>query len=219
MVQEQQGSSTSGERLKRIATELTALSESGLAYSKNEYDIERLHRVGELASELMGTLLADPTPHYDRVVASTMGYATPKIDVRAGVFNEAGEVLLVKEVADGGRWTLPGGWCDVLETPSGAIEREVLEEAGLRTQAVHLAAVLDRDEWDHYPPLDHHVYKMFFICEPEESLDPEYKSLETDGAGWFPVNDLPDLSRGRTLPEQVQILHDHWKDRQVTRFD
>src|SRR5699024_5213261 len=105
--------------------------------------------------ELMA-LRTGELPAYDPLVASIAGYTTPKLDVRAGVFDAAGRVLLVREIADDHRWTLPGGWCDVLESPRGAVEREVLEEAGLAARVTHLAAVLDRHLWPHVPVYDRH---------------------------------------------------------------
>ena len=115
------------ERLLRVAKELTAISESALAYCRDPFDIDRFHRVGALARDLMSEVAAEDPPPYDREVASVAGYTTPKLDVRGGVFDADGRVLLVREVADGGRWTLPGGWCDILESPREAIEREVGE--------------------------------------------------------------------------------------------
>ena len=47
--------------------------------------------------------------------------------MRGAVFR-SDEILLVKEVDDG-RWTLPGGWADVNESPSESVTREVREEA------------------------------------------------------------------------------------------
>ena len=199
--------------------ELMALSESGLAYSRNEFDIGRFHQVGVIAERLMREVAADDRPDYDPAVASVAGYATPKIDVRGGVFNADGDVLLVREVADHGRWTLPGGWGDILETPSVAVEREVFEEAGLRVRAVELAAVLDREKWGHVPPVDRHIYKLFFVCEPLEDADLSYVSNETSGIGWFRVDDLPELSIGRVLPEQIRILQRHWRKRGPAEFD
>ena len=202
--------SESSQTIRRLSVELNALAESGLAFTTNQFDIERFHRVGAIAEELMNLIRTEPGEEYSQVVASTAGYTTPKLDVRGGVFNEEGRVLLVRELADNGRWTLPGGWCDVLDSPSEAVEREVFEEAGIRTKVTQLAAVLDRDKWPHWPPLDKHLYKMFFVCEPLEKLDLDYVSNETGGVGWFSVNDLPEMSIGRTLPEQVQLLHRHW---------
>ena len=57
-----------------------------------------------------------------------MGYATPKVGVRAAAFVD-GRVLLVREASDGS-WALPGGWADVTDSPAEAVVREVFEESG-----------------------------------------------------------------------------------------
>lgn len=198
------------ETLRRISIELTALSESGLAYCTDRFDIERFHRVGVLAQAIMQQLSDEPVVDYDPGVASVAGYATPKIDVRGGVFDSTGRVLLVSESADGDRWTLPGGWCDVLETPKQTVEREVEEEAGVRVRAVHLAAVIDRDQWPHHPAYDRHIYKLFFVCEAQGLIDLRFSSDETSRIAWFAIDDLPTLSIARVLPQQIRILHQHW---------
>ena len=54
-----------------------------------------------------------------------------------GVIFKNSEILLVREIADNGRWTLPGGWADVNETPSESVIREVFEESGFKTQVLN----------------------------------------------------------------------------------
>lgn len=205
--------------LRRISMELTALSEAGIWYGTDQFDLERFHRIGALAHELMNLVSIQPLPPYDRTVASAAGYSTPKVDVRGAVFDGDGRVLLVRETLDAGRWTLPGGWCDILESPKSAIEREVLEEAGLATKATHLAAVVDRDRWPHQPPMDHHIYKLFFVCEPMTGVDLNYTSNETSGIGWFAVDNLPELSVSRVLPDQIALLQEHWRNPGAAYFD
>ena len=39
------------------------------------------------------------------------------MDIRAVMFRGADEILLVSDKIDGGKWTLPGGWADVGQTP------------------------------------------------------------------------------------------------------
>lgn len=207
--------------IRQIAIELTAISESALAYCKDPFDIERFHRIHRLAHDLLSPHIQDAGSTYPEGLAAVAGYATPKLDVRGAVFSSEGEVLLVQEKADGDRWTLPGGWCDVLESPSSAVEREVKEEAGVSVQATQLAAVLDRELWPHVPALDHHVYKLLFICQPREGspVDLTYTSNETSGIGWFPIDALPELAVGRILPEQIALAHSHWKRPRPTTFD
>lgn len=198
------------EFLRRVAIELSALSESGLAYCTDRFDIGRFHRVGALAQEVMQHVAKDTLPDYDPAIASVAGYATPKIDVRGGVFDAEGRVLLVREIADDDRWTLPGGWCDVLESPRQAVEREVREEAGVAVRATHLAAVVDRDLWPHQPAYDRHIYKLFFVCQALGPVDLAFTSDETSEIAWFNVGDLPALSVSRVLPGQIELLYRHW---------
>jgi len=40
------------------------------------------------------------------------------VDVRGAAFSDDGRILLVREIADAGRWSLPGGWADVTNRPA-----------------------------------------------------------------------------------------------------
>ena len=91
------------------------------------------------------------------------GYPTPKVDVRAGVFNDRGDILLVQEASDG-RWALPGGWADEHDSPKLACEREVLEESGYRATAIKLAAIKDRSMHPYTPQRLERIYKLLFLC-------------------------------------------------------
>jgi ADP-ribose pyrophosphatase YjhB (NUDIX family) len=137
------------------------------------------------------------------------------VDVRAGVFRD-GRILLVRERRDG-LWTLPGGWADVNDAPSAAIEREVREESGFEAHAVKLAAVFDRRGHGH-PPSPRHTYKLFFLCE---LLGGEAThSYETDGVEFFAEHELPPLSLPRVTPEEIALLFQHQREPQLpTAFD
>jgi hypothetical protein len=54
-----------------------------------------------------------PLPVLEKEAATHTRYATPKIDIRAVIFRGTDAILMVREKADGGRWSLPGGWADV----------------------------------------------------------------------------------------------------------
>lgn len=197
------------------ARRLQAIAQNGLTYTENPYDVERFKQIQEIASEMMATYTgADPTYVLD-LFAKEKGYATPKIDVRGAVF-QGDQVLLVLEREDQ-KWTLPGGWIDVGEPPSEAVVREVFEESGYETRVLKLAAVYDRNKHPH-PPLVFHAYKLFFLCELTGGA--AATSIETDAAEFFPVHDLPELSMGRVLPEQIRRLYEHSQHRDwATEFD
>ena len=148
------------------------------------------------------------------------GYTTPKIDVRGVVFRDD-QLLLVREDLDAGRWTLPGGWADVGDTPSGAVAREIREEAGYRARAVKLLALYDRATQGH-PPYLFSAYKAFFLCElidAEQNLVP---NAETSQTGWFAESALADLdlSLGRVTLTQLRRFFEHHRCPELpTDFD
>ena len=90
-----------------------------------------------------------PKERLEALFAAEAGYATPKLGVRAAVFDEEGRILMVRETADVDRWTLPGGWAEVNQTPAEAVVREVFEESGYHVRPVKLAALWDRARQGH----------------------------------------------------------------------
>lgn len=184
----------------RWAKELHALAQSGLTYSENHFDLDRYRRIREVAAEIMASGGAIGADDMLEVWRLEEGYATPKVDVRAVVFNEQRRVLLVQEKSDG-LWTLPGGWADPNDSPKDVAAREVREEACVEVRPVRLLALLDRTVQGHTPLFPFHVYKAFILCD-WVSGDPNPGS-ETQGAAWFDPSDLPPLSLGRVLPHQI----------------
>lgn len=197
------------------ARKVQAIAQNGLTFSRDPFDRARYQELEQLTAAMLAAELDAPPATVRAFWEGERGYATPKVDVRGGVFRGA-EVLLVRERADG-RWTLPGGWVDVNDAPSAAVAREIFEESGYRARAVKLAALVDKNRHPH-PPGVHHIYKLFFLCELTGG-SPE-TSVETDAVGFFPVHSLPELSTGRVLAPQIERLYQHELDRSLpTDFD
>ncbi len=197
------------------ARRVQAIAQNGLYFSKDPFDRERYRELERLTATMLATELEAPLEAVRALWEGEHGYATPKVDVRGGVFRGA-EVLLVRERSDG-RWTLPGGWVDVNDAPSAAVAREILEESGYEARAVKLAALVDKNRHPH-PPGVHHIYKLFFLCELTGGSPAT--GHETDAVGFFPVRALPELSTGRVLRAQVERLYQHQLDPALpTDFD
>ena len=123
--------------------------------------------------------------------ADEYGYATPKVDVRGVVLDDRG-LLLVREVGET-RWTLPGGWADVGETPRRAVEKEVRQEAGLEVSAARVLAVYDRDfrgrtQWPA------HVYKLYVRCDALGGEPTGRRARNGGGRRSLRSSELPELS-------------------------
>jgi len=195
---------------------LQALAQNGLTYCKDPYDEQRYNELRTIAAEIMaaGAGQSDAAPVLEGFKFEE-GYATPKIDIRAAVFKDE-KILLVKERSDG-LWTLPGGWADVGDSPSLAAIREVKEESGFDVAAKKLAAVYDRDKHEH-PRIQHHVFKLFFLCELRGGSAAE--SVETSGVDFFAEGKLPPLSLTRVIEPQIRHMFEHYRNPALpTSFD
>jgi ADP-ribose pyrophosphatase YjhB (NUDIX family) len=183
------------------AQRLQALAQTGLEYATNHYDEERYKELAAMAA----SMLAGPEPKRIALAAELFrterGYATPRVDTRAAVFQDD-RVLLVRERSDGG-WTLPGGWAEVGQSPAESVEREVREESGYIVKAVRLLACWDRNKHPH-PPIPFHAYKLVFQCELIGGA--ASGSIETIEAGFFAEDQILELSLSRTLPEQIHFV-------------
>jgi ADP-ribose pyrophosphatase YjhB (NUDIX family) len=207
-----------GDDVRRIGIRLAALAQDGLTYGADEYDLDRYRQLAQLAAELFSKLSGRPADELAVELGRDSGYATPKIDVRGAIFDEAERVLLMREKIDG-RWSLPGGWADPGDSPSAAVTREILEETGHRSSAVKLIACWDRELQGHLPPLPVHVYKLFFLCRRNGAVQPP-AALETLDVGWFALDALPPLSLSRVQPRQLERALAHHRDPSLpTEFD
>jgi len=200
------------------AREIQALAQTGLAFSNDPFDLDRYAALRRLSARIMAEHTGERRERIEGLFDGEVGYATPKVGVRGAVFDAAGRILMVREVVDEHRWTLPGGWADVNQTPAQSVVREVFEESGYRVRAVKLAAVWDRARQGQ-APMAFSVIRMFFVCALEGG-EPA-TSLETSEVGWFAENDIPvDLSLHRTLPHHISRMFAHWRDPGLaTEFD
>jgi ADP-ribose pyrophosphatase YjhB (NUDIX family) len=199
------------------ARKVQAIAQNGLEFTRDTFDRDRFEQLQQLVTTILTSELAVTPGELEGLWRGDEGYATPKVDVRGGVF-EQDKVLLVRERSDG-KWTLPGGWVDVGDAPSFAVEREIREESGYLAKAVKLAALFDKNNPAHgHPPGILHIYKLFFVCELTGGT--ATLSNETDGVDFFPVNSLPPLSTGRATQSEIDRLYQHQLNRGLpTDFD
>ncbi len=186
-----------------IADEIRALATTGLHYTEGPFDRERYDKLLRLAARIAAHGAGDEPPALERLFRSAdEGYVTPKLDVRLALFR-GDDVLLVRERMDG-RWSLPGGFVDVGDSPSEAAVREAAEEAGVVARVERLAGVFDTRLQPDCPPHLFHIHKLVFVGRLlDPAADPRAGSEATDAA-YFAVTRLPELSLGRTLPLHVR---------------
>ena len=190
------------------------MSQAGLTYSQNEFDIERYKRLQEITAEMIESQSRLSKESVLESFSMQAGYATPKIDVRGAVVHE-GKILLIQERMDG-RWAMPGGWADLGNAPASVAEREVWEESGYHVKAEKVVAIIDANRIE--PMEFYHAFKIIFLCtliggEPQVSH-------ETMAVDFFDLNDLPPLSLYRTDKSMLREVFAHIQDpNRRTAFD
>lgn len=200
------------------AREIQATAQTGLTFSRDPYDLDRYRALLSLAARIMAEHAQADLRRIETLFTDQSGYATPKLGVRAAVFDEAGRVLMVRETADEHRWTLPGGWADVNQTAAQSAVREVVEESGYHVRPVKLAAAWDKAAQGlTIGPFS--ITTLFFVCELLGG--DATTSLETSGSGWFHEHEIPaDLSARRVNRRQIGRMFAHWRNRSLpAEFD
>jgi ADP-ribose pyrophosphatase YjhB (NUDIX family) len=190
------------------ATELQSIAQAGLTFGENQYDRDRYQQIRDLSVDILHEYTDMDHNKIKDLFASETGYQTPKVDIRAAVFNDD-KILLVNEKIDG-KWSLPGGWADVNSSVKESAVRECFEEAGAivkpkRVVAIHLGNIHN----NHNYPFT--IYKIFVECELIEYRFAE--NTETLGSGFFCIDELPELSVERNTLEQVRLCFDAKKSK------
>jgi ADP-ribose pyrophosphatase YjhB (NUDIX family) len=182
------------------ATELQSIAQAGLTFGENQYDRDRYQQIRDLSVNILQEYTGMEHNIIRDLFASETGYQTPKVDIRAAVFNE-NKILLVNEKIDG-KWSLPGGWADVNSSVSESAVRECFEEAGAIVKPKRIVAIhLGNRHNNHNFPFT--IYKIFVECELIEYRFAE--NTETLGSDFFSLEKLPELSTERNTSEQIKM--------------
>lgn len=197
------------EKWLKWAIELQSMAQNGLAYVNNVYDKERYERLRDISAEMIAEKSNISKEKVKDLFCNETGYQTPKIDTRAVVFKN-NKILLVHE--NNGTWSLPGGWCDVLESVKSNTIKEVREETGLNVEAVKIIAVQDRNK--HNTPIyAYGVCKIFIMCS---IIDGSFKdNIETTEIEYFSLDELPkNFANEKCTREQVEMCFKAKEDKE-----
>lgn len=196
------------EKWLKWAIEIQSIAQAGLAYTNNPYDIERFKRLREISAEMMAEKTDINLDKVKGLFCNETGYQTPKIDTRAAIFKD-GRILLVHE--NNGTWSLPGGWCDVLESVKSNTIKEVKEETGLDAEAVRIIAIQDRNKHNK-PQYAYGICKVFVLCNVIGGKFLE--NIETTEIKYFSLEEIPsNLAEEKTSREQIEMCFEAFNNK------
>lgn len=111
------------------------------------------------------------------------------VAVAAVIWNEAGEVLLIRRTKEprSGQWSLPGGKVEIGESLLDAVRREIREETRLEIAVLGLAGVaelIDEARGHHFVLLDYGARAVSGVAQA---------ASDAADATWFAYCDLAAL--------------------------
>lgn len=188
-----------------IADEMRGMATIGRHFAHNVYEVERAHRIMELAAKI-AALADEQPPEIVKAIFEAEPWlrVSPAIGVEAAVFNPQRELLLIQR-RDNGHWCMPGGVAEIGQTFAEAVLRELWEEAGMRGAVKRLLGVMDGRLWDSRAKV-HVVNLIFEIGCPDLTPKP---GIEAVDARFFGQHALPQpLQAGHTMrvPKCFELL-------------
>lgn len=196
--------------------EVLTISKIGKLFSKDPYALENYDKLEKKSMDALNkftNLKFERSNFFSRDV-----YPTPNLSVRTCVFNESNEILLVRELDDLG-YSVPGGWCDLFDSPSETANLECLQEAGCKIKDLELIGYIFKgtnekiEETINFNAVPE--CQIIFRAKADKFID--FKKTETDEIGWFKVDDLPKMSHKNSIEDWKKIILNA-KDR-ISFFD
>lgn len=176
-----------------------SIAKIGLKYTIDPYAKKNYEEIQSMTLSLLEELQSvnlERNNYFKRDI-----YPTPNISVRAVIFNDNGQILMVQEKKDGG-FSLPGGWADLYDSPTEATIREAEEEAGAKIKITGIVALLHRTPYK--TPLSVPEYALVFKAEFLGFI--RAHDHEIIQVRWVDPLQLPKLSDKVTKVEMDRII-------------
>lgn len=167
---------------------MLSISKIGLTYSTDPYAIENYQEIQDITMKMLEDFVSvnfNRPNYFERNI-----YPTPNISVRTIIRNDKNEILFVREAKDN-TYSLPGGWCDLYDSPSEAAKKEVSQEAGLEIKITRLVGILNKMSIDKTKGTPEYV----LVFEGKALGEFHSHTHETNDVRFFSENNLPPLSK------------------------
>lgn len=176
-----------------------AISKIGLTYSTDPYAIDNYKELSELSSKMLENFM---NVKFDKPSMFTKEvYPTPNVSCRTVIVRD-NKILLVRE-ANSNLWSIPGGWCDLYDSPSKAAFNEVSQEAGIEPKMTRVIGILDRTP--HKSNQNVPEYLVVFEGNIDGKEFHEH-CHETTEVKFFDIDNLPEMSKKLSKEELDRII-------------
>ena len=150
------------------------------------------------------------TPDFIKKLRSKIGNDLLEVPTAGGVLQDAeGRVLLMRQT-EGGRWSLPGGMIEPLESPSDAVVREVYEETGIFMRILGIIGVFGGPEFMvTYANGDQISYVCTAYLGEPISGEAQVVGDETADVGWFHRHEIESLACSNIVAPVMDALSNY----------
>lgn len=179
---------------------IQSIAKIGLIFSNDPYAISNYTEINELSLRFLEEFMEvefDRPNYFKRDI-----YPTPSISVRCLIMNDSKDkILLVREV-NSGKYSIPGGWCDLYDSPADTAINESRQEAGADIEPIRLVGLTNHTPFKSNASIPEYV--AFF--EGKLKGDLHEHEYETDDVQWFDIHNLPQMSRKLALEEINKMI-------------
>ncbi len=179
---------------------IQSIAKIGLVFSKDPYAITNYHQINDLTIEMLEKLMEmefNRPNYFSRDI-----YPTPSVSVRAVILNKNRDQVLMVRESNTGTYSFPGGWADLYDSAGQTAINESSQEAGADIEIVRLVGVLNRTPFK----TSVHVPEYLVIFEAKLKGELHEHEYETDDVAWFPLDNLPPISRKVAMEEINRII-------------
>lgn len=180
---------------------LQSIAKIGLTFSKDPYALSNYQEINDLTTKFLEEfqdVKLDRNNYFARDI-----YPTPNISVRTIIFNEDRTKVLMVEEANQRAYSLPGGWCDLYDSPSQAAKNECSQEAGGDVEIVRLVGIANRTPFKEKTSIPEYV--IIFEGKLKGPLhEHEYETINVD---FFDIDNLPLISRKTSKEELLKFIN------------
>lgn len=183
-----------------------SIAKVGKLFSKDEYALDNYDQLQKISMECLThftDMKFDRSNYFSRNV-----YPTPNVSVRTCIFNDKNEVLLVKEKEEG-KYSLPGGWCDLFTSPTEAASIECIQEAGAYVGDFELIGISNKDTFRlvNGKPVYNSIGEYQIVFRAKLVKDLVEHGFETSEVGFYSIDKLPAMSSKCSLEEWKKSIN------------
>ena len=179
---------------------IQSIAKIGLVFSKDPYAITNYQQINDLTLEMLEKLMEMEfhRPNY----FSRDIYPTPSVSVRAVILNKNRDKVLMVRESNSGTYSFPGGWADLYDSAGQTAINESSQEAGADIEIIRLVGILNRTPFK----TNVGVPEYLVIFEAKLKGELHEHEYETDDVDWFPLDNLPPISRKVAKEEIARII-------------